>query len=182
VTVLSDAEFGEMLSSFSSTARRLEAQPEYAVSEERDALKRFAAGSPLPPSEYDWWQEWLDVIRDLTGQGRRVERVRVLSEPPSVYQQWECWGDKWHIDAGERISYLPRSKALAIGLPLQDWWLLDSARLIIMRFDSGGALTGRELVTEPQAVEQHRAWWRLAVRDARPAGELAALGGLAVSR
>jgi hypothetical protein len=163
-----------MLHSFARTARRLEAQPEYAVGEERDALNRFAAGSPLPPSEYGWWQEWLDMIRDLTQQGKQIERVRILSEPPGVYQRWESWGDRWHATAGERISYLPRSKALAIGLPLQDWWLLDSARLIILRFDSAGALTGRELVTDAQAVEQHSAWWRLAVRNARPARELAA--------
>lgn len=173
MTVLTDAEFGELLRS-SSTACRLEAQPQYAVTEERDALERFAAGSPLPPSEYGWWQEWLDMIHDLTRQGKRVERVRVLSEPASLYQRWECWGDKWHLDAGEHISYLPRSRALEIDLPLQDWWLLDLARIVVMRFDAGGELTGRKMVTEPQAVAQHREWWRIAVRNARPARELAA--------
>jgi hypothetical protein len=174
LTELAAADFGELLRNFSSTACRLEAQPEYAVTEERDALERYAAGAPLPPSEYGWWQEWLDMIRDLTQQGKRIERVRVLSEPPGAYQQWECWGDKWHTDAGERIRYLPRSRALAIGLPLQDWWLLDSAQLIIMHFDPGGVLTGQDLVTEPQAIGQHRAWWTMAIRNARPAGQLAA--------
>jgi hypothetical protein len=98
----------------------------------------------------------------------------VLTEPPGLYQQWECWGDRWHLKAGERISYLPRSRAVELGLPLQDWWLLDSSRLVVMHFGPGGELVGRELVTDPQAVAEHDAWWDVAASHARPAGELAA--------
>jgi hypothetical protein len=144
------------------------------VTEEREALERFLAGDPQPPSEYAWWQDWLDMIRDLNRQGKQIARVRVLAEPPSGYQRWECWGDRWHADAGERISYLPRSRALTAGLPLEDWWLFDSSRLVLMRLDAEGALTASELVTEPGSVSRYCALRDLAIRHARPAGELAA--------
>ncbi len=47
-----------------------------------------------------------------------MQRVRVLAEPPTTYQRWLLWGDRWHAEAGEQISYLPGSHAMAIGLPL----------------------------------------------------------------
>lgn len=165
---------GSLLSSFTDTAFRLEARSEYAVDEERDALQGYLEGSRVPPSRFPWWQDWLDMIRSLSAEGRVVGRVRVLSEPLTPYQRWECWGDRWHAAAGERIAYLPRSRAQAIGLPLEDWWLFDSRQLVLMRFDDAGALTGTELVTDPAIVRVYRGWQKLALRHASPAAGLAA--------
>lgn len=168
------ADLGALLRGFRRTAFRLETQPSYAVAAEREALDRFIAGEPQPPSAFGWWQEWLDMIRGLAQQGKTVERVRVLAEPPSTYQRWETWGDRWHTEAGERISCLPRSQALAVGLPLEDWWLFDSTRLVLMRFDDEGGAMSHQLVTDPQVVAQHCGWRDLALRHARTAGVTAA--------
>jgi hypothetical protein len=168
---LEAVELQALLSNFELTAFRLEAQPKYAVTEEREAFEGFVAGAPRPPSEYAWWQEWLDMIRDLNRRGRRIERVRVLAEPPSDYQRWECWGDRWHGEAGEHISYLPRSEALAAGLPLEDWWLFDSSRLVLMQFNAEGTLTASELNTEPETVSRYCELRELAIRRAPPACE-----------
>src|SRR5215469_1206627 len=132
---VSEADFGRMLATFGRSAFRLETRASYALGYERADFQRFLAGNPRPPSEVDWWQEWLDQIRQLRQDGKTIARVRLLAEPMTDYQRWAQWCDPWHAEAGEEIRYMPRSRAAGIGLPLAaDWWLLDETRLIIMHF------------------------------------------------
>ena len=92
-------------------------------------------------------------MRELARQGKRIGRVRVLSEPPSDYQRWELWGTSWHIEAGEEIRYMSRRRAEQIGLPLEyDWWLFDDERLIITRFTDAGEIAEKSLITDPAII------------------------------
>lgn len=168
---ITEADLEEMLlHGFQRSAFRLEAQPSYTVGIEQDALLEFAEGHPQPPSNFTWWQEWLDLIAIHARHGRVIERVRVEAEPPPVYQQWLRWGDRWHTQAGERIFYLPRRAAAATGLPLgADWWLFDDAVAAVMRFEPGGALAGITLLTDPRAVHPYCRWRELAIRHATAA-------------
>jgi hypothetical protein len=62
-----------------------------------------------------------------------------------------------------------------LGLPTNyDWWLLDEQAVIVMRFDETGRIAGKELVTDPGIVAQHREWRDLVVRHAIPAEEFTA--------
>src|SRR5215469_748809 len=120
---VSQAEFGRLLATFGRSAFRLETRAAYALGYERADFERFLAGRPAPPPDLDWWRPWLDQIRQQTGEGKTIARVRVLTEPPSDYQRWELWAARWHADAGEQIRYMPRNRAEALGLPLDhDWW------------------------------------------------------------
>jgi hypothetical protein len=115
------------------------------------------------------------MISEVTRQGRKIGRVRVLAEPPTDYQRSEIWADPWHARAGEQIRYLPRSRAEQIGLPLDhDWWLLDDERLIDMRFNDAGEITGKALITDPGIVAPYCEWRDLAVRNATPAEQVTA--------
>jgi len=164
---ISADEFGDLLRTFERTAFRLEVQPAYAVSAERADLDLYLAGTPRRPDEADWFRPWLEQVRRLTAQGKRISRVRVQADPPTGYQKWERWVGRWNIAAGEDIRYMPSSTAGRIGLPLTaDWWLLDDSRLILMQFTGTGEITGRELVTAPAAVAPYRTWRDLAVRHA----------------
>jgi hypothetical protein len=164
---VSGGEFANLLRTFQHTAFRLEVQPAYAVSAEREDLDLYLAGTPRRPDEADWFRPWLDQVRQLTAQGKRISRVRVQSEPPTGYQKWERWVGAWNIAAGEDIRYMPRSTAERIGLPLTaDWWLLDDTRLILMQFTGTGEIAGRELVTDAAAVAPYRTWRDLAVSHA----------------
>ena len=93
---ISEDEFGEMLRTFRRSAFRLEARDHYALGYEAADFERFLAGNPVPPPQVDWWRPWLDQIAELTQQGKRIGRVRVLAEPPSDYQRWELWAAPWH--------------------------------------------------------------------------------------
>src|SRR5262249_15425047 len=121
-------------------------------------------GEPRPATEFAFYATWLAKIRAATAAGKRVERVRILDEPPTDYQQWEVWSGQFNTAAGETIRYLPRSRAAAIGLPGDhDWWLFDGEKLAVMRFSDEGEPLGGEILTEPAVVAEHRAWWELAV-------------------
>lgn len=174
-TNVSQDEFAGMFRTFRESAFHLETREHYAMTYERDAFQRFLDGRPLPPSGLPWWQAWLDQMRELTRQGKRIRRVRVLSEPPSDYQRWELWGTPWHIEVGEEIRYISRHRAEQIGLPLEyDWWLFDDERLIITRFTDAGEIASKELITDPGNVAPYRTWRDLAVRNATTAESFAA--------
>lgn len=172
---ITQAEFNRLLATFERSAFRLETRAAYALGYEREDFDRFLAGEPAPPPELAWWRPWLEQIARFTAEGKRVARVRVLDEPPSDYQRWELWASGWHAEAGEKISYIPRSRALEVGLPLTyDWWLLDDERLIIMRYDDAGEIAGKSLTTDQGIIARHREWRDLAVGNATPAEDIAA--------
>ena len=175
MTVINEAEFDHLLSTFKRTAFRLETRDSYALDYEAADFELFLAGSPVPPPRLAWWGPWLDRIARFTHEGKTVSRVRVLAEPPSDYQRWMMWAEPWHAQAGEQIAYMPASRAMRIGLPLDgDWWLLDDERVIIMGFTDAGEIDRKTLLTNPVTVAPFIAWRDLAVRNATPAERYAA--------
>jgi hypothetical protein len=169
-TQLTDAEFGGQLRSFKHEAFRLELQPAYSEPDEHDTVATFLAGHPQPPTEVPGLRAWFEQVADLTGQGKRIQRVRVHDDPPTDYQRWERWIGEWNTAAGETIHYLTRQRAHEVGLlPAAgnlDWWLLDFQRLIVMHFDDEGHRIRTELITDPKLIVQACAWRDLAVHAA----------------
>jgi len=167
---LTGDDFNRLFRYFSKTAFRLEVQPVYTVNDEQESLEEFLAGEPRPVTEFPFYAAWLHQIRIATLEGRSVERVRVLEEPPTDYQRWEMWSGQYNIAAGEIIRYMTRSRAQSAGLPLaDDWWLFDRRHLAIMRFGQHGEPMGGEIISDVGVVEQHCSWWDLAVRSSDPA-------------
>jgi hypothetical protein len=174
-TAISEDEFLEVVRTFRRTAFRLETRESYALGYEREDFERFLAGRPRGPAEADWWQPWLERMARFTSEGKTVQRVRVLDEPPTDYQRWMLWGVPWHIEAGEDIRYITRGRAQTIGLPLDlDWWLLDGERLILMRFTEAGEIESKELITDPLVIGEYEFWQDLAVRHSAPADQIEA--------
>lgn len=173
-TAITDAEFGQLLRGFNTTAFRLELQPAYSEPTERDTVARFIAGNPQPPTEVPDLCDWFNQIRRQTSEGKTIRRVRVQEDPPTDYQRWERWIGQWNIKAGEDIAYLTRQRAHEIGLLPDagdtDWWLIDENTLILMRFDGGGRRISNEVEKDPQVVARARAWRDLAVRSAKRMG------------
>lgn len=166
---LTGDDFNNLFRYFTDTAARLEVQPVYTVEDERETVAEYLAGEPRPVTEFAFYAAWLDKIREVTSQGRRVERVRVIDVPPTDYQRWEAWAGQYNTTAGELILYLPRTRAIQLGLPVRDdWWMFDSQRVAVMRFGPQGEPEGGAIVSDPQLVAQHLAWWGLAVKHAHP--------------
>lgn len=174
MTRINEDEFGELLAGFDRTAFRLETRAQYALDYEAPDFELFLAGNPRPPDQLEWWRPWLDQIARLTREGKRIGRVRIVEEPPSDYQRWELWAADYHARAGERIAYMPRSRAEAIGLPIDhDWWLLDDMRVIVMRHTPTGENLEKILITDREIVARYCGWRDLAVSHATPAARIA---------
>ncbi len=170
--LLDDDGWAEQFVGFEHTAFRFEQQPAYNVTYEADQLARFLAGDPQPPTEVPSFVAWHDQIARQVAEGKRIERVRVHDDPPTPYQRWVRWVGLWNIEAGEVMRYLTRSQAHEVGLlPAagdEDWWLFDSSRLVVMRFDDEHRLVERELVTDPERLVQAGAWRDLGVHHSVP--------------
>lgn len=162
--LLSPVEFGELWDTFRHTAFKYEARDRYDVASEHESLRRFLAGEPDPERAT---RPWLAKMKAATGEGRRVERVRVVTEPHTDYVRFLLTGTPLNLEAGEDIRYLPRERAAGLGLPMHDFALFDSARLVLLNFDEQDRPLPHELVTDPVAVLRHCQWrdtaWHYAV-------------------
>lgn len=165
---LPDDEFIAAVLGFEHTAFRLELQPSYAVAYEDPLFAAFLRGEPGSPLDVPDLAQWYECVAWHVGSGREVARVRVQEDPPTDYQRFERWLDAWNIRAGEVMRYMTSQQARDAGLlPAaghDDWWLLDSSRLIVMKFGTDGHRVRTEIVTDPAEVARACEWADLAVR------------------
>lgn len=170
---LTDDEYFDQLATYEQSVFRLEQQPAYAVDFERDLFDKFVAGTPEPPTQEEF-RAWYAKIRAETSAGITFERVRLFDDPPTDYQRWTRYMDRWNIEAGEVIDYLRRDHATRAGITEafagRDFWLLDDARLMLMSFDDEHRRSITELSTEENDVHRARSWRDLAIRTARKEG------------
>jgi hypothetical protein len=165
---LDEQQFGAHLAGIAHTAFRLELQPAYSEPCEEALLAAFTRGErPDPREAVPELRDWYGLVTWMAAGGKRIERVRVQDDPPTPYQEFERWLDQWNIPAGEVMRYMTRDTACITGLlPAAgdaDWWLLDSSRLIVMRFDGQHHRISNELITRPETVVQACAWRDLAI-------------------
>ena len=106
------------------------------------------------------------MVREATLEGRRLSRVRVVELPMSAWNRYSYALSEHNVAAGEDIRYIERSTAPR--LPDYDYWLFDSSKLVIMRFDQTDRFIGGELIEDPAEIVQHNYWrdaaWHKAAR------------------
>jgi Family of unknown function (DUF6879) len=171
VALLTLPELNELYDSFEHSVFKLEVRDRYNLAAEQESLRRFLAGQPDPERAT---RPWLAKMQAATGQGKRVERVRVVSEPHSDYIRWELAGTPYNLAAGEDIRYLPRDCAEQVGLPDHDFALFDSTRLVLLHFDADDQPLPHELTTDPAVVVRHCYWRDLAWHYAIPYSQYSA--------
>jgi hypothetical protein len=71
-----------------------------------------------------------------------------------------------NVTAGEDIRYLASNQAAQ--LPEHGYWLFDSSKLVVMRFDEADRFIGGELAEDPTEIIRANYWrdaaWHKAVR------------------
>jgi hypothetical protein len=126
-------------------------------------LRQFVAGEQV---DMGWFQNWLTMIKDSAVEGRRFSRVRVVSMPLTDYSRFGIFCSQHTNAAGEDIRYLRRDEAA--DLPDYDYWLFDSSKLVLMRFDDEENFLGGEVIEDPAVIVKHNYWrdaaWHKAVR------------------
>lgn len=175
---------------FTRTAFRLETLDCYDAGSDGEDVARYLRGEPGPSLERK--QPWLDRLTAERKAGKRRHRVHVLTTPLSDYLRYECeWGYLPNAKAGEEIRILDLSETpRPEGLVDEDFWLLDDAFTIRMRYNAVGQFAGAELAADTAlyrraretalaASEEFMTWWarhpnewrahRVVPRPSRPA-------------
>lgn len=99
----------------------------------------------------------MTLVKRVTGEGKTVRRVRVITEPHSRYVGWGHSLTHLNLEAGEDIRWLPRHHVPeGITLPVDgnDWWLYDDRLLAVGHFDPEGRVLETEIVEEPENVAE----------------------------
>jgi hypothetical protein len=152
-TKLGLKEFGRLFEDFRRTAFRLETLDSYLVPEEEEIYARFLKGETPPPSVNE---DWCQLVRRNTRSGKSMERVHVISNPPSQYVKFEiAWGYAHSAAAGEKVSLLDRRNVPEDKAALSDFWLFDGRLLVLMEYDQDGRFLGVNRETDPAVVATH---------------------------
>jgi hypothetical protein len=147
--LVSGEAFNELFRAYRYTAWRLETRSFYGVLEENEPFQRWLTGDD---SDIEWFRPWLSMMRDELATGKRMERVRIIDDPPSDYLRWELWGTPYNLGVGEDIRYLPRKHSVVDSLPDEDFWVFDSRTVARLHFDEDGNVLGAALSEDPAEV------------------------------
>lgn len=161
---VSPAEIGDLFAAVRRSVRRWECQGHYMADEVE--LKAWRDGRPLDESEED--RVWEAYVLGLRAAGIPFERVRMVHEPPTLYQRWIHTTTDRNIRIGEDVRWLSESRARQLHMPADDFYLLDDERIAIMRFDGSGEMTGIDIDHDLDVVSVHRAWLARAWAVAMP--------------
>ncbi|MEU3320430.1 DUF6879 family protein [Streptomyces sp. NPDC006785] len=166
-------EFEGLFRTFGHSAWRLETRRRYASDEATDTYRQFIETGGV---EWDESDPYCELIRSQTAQGKRVERVRIVDQPPTEGQLYLLNNAKRNGSLGEDIRNLWRADADRLHLPSEDFWLFDSRLAARLRFDDSDHLVDVELITEPDEIVRYSfirdAAWRHAVPHGHFAAEL----------
>jgi hypothetical protein len=158
VTSLSDDRFRSLFRTFRKSAYRLETLQVYDVSYEREEFESFLAGQAR--GKFPGISGYAEAVRAGTAAGKKYHRVHVVEEPLSDYVRFEAaWSYRYTVAAGEDVRVIPiRRGEWPKGVPSQDYWLFDSALLVLMNYAEDGLFLSAELLDEPDRVAEAVRW------------------------
>ena len=137
----------ELLEGFEDSAFRVEARPTYSVPAEAVALSRFKKEEPLPQNLN---ADWVRTVQEACKRDAKVQRLRVLSDPPTFYERFETEAAyRPGITAGEEIRTIPRRDLE----DTEDFWVFDRTWFVTMQYNENGEFLGAR-------VERLRLWRR----------------------
>jgi len=164
--------FADHYRSAGDTLFRLETLPGYDVTDDGPNWRLWQEGAAEPDPA--WKEPWLDTLRREHRAGLRASRVRIFGKHLTDYERFEChFGYALNGPAGEEIGVLRAGEhAIPGDLIVQDFWLVNDAHVIVMRYDEAGRFLRGDLLDDdaaPRYVATRRAaqlaaepfdtWW-----------------------
>lgn len=164
MTLVTDDEFGGLLTSFDREALHLETRDAYGTAVELPHMAKWEAGEP---DDLEWLQGWCATLRKHMRAGKSVRRARIVSEPLSDYQRWSYGIAHPMVDAGEDIRWVPRRLVSSVALPGNDFYLFDDRLAVFLLYAGNGLATGMLSSADPADVRLCRsafeAAWKLSI-------------------
>src|SRR5690242_448404 len=96
--LLQGRTFDDLFRDCARSAFHLEVHDTYQTPEESGPFRLFLAGQP---DDFTWHQPWLTLVREATGAGKSITRVRVVTVPHADYTRWGLSVAPRNIRAGE---------------------------------------------------------------------------------
>lgn len=152
--LITSAQRDELFGRFERDAFHLELRDDYGSPVEDTPYARWQRGES---DDYAWLDGWRSLMKGVTGEGKSVRRVRVVTEPHSRYVTWEHSLTHFNIEAGEDIRWLPRHllpEGTVLPVGGNDWWLYDDRLLAVGHFDPEGRVLGSQLLDDPETVAE----------------------------
>ncbi|WP_280393274.1 DUF6879 family protein [Nocardia wallacei] len=150
-----NAAFPDLFATVKHRAFHLETRDDYLSASESESLTRFRADESADVGG-EWFSNWSNLIRDTTGRGVAVQRVRIVTEPHTLYTRYLLALAKHNTAAGEDIRYLPRHQARPADSRSEDFWVIDDDRVAFSVFDENEYWIGAALTDDPDIVAHAR--------------------------
>jgi hypothetical protein len=99
--------------------------------------------------------QWISLLKRSRRWGKTHQRVHVVTEPLTPAMQQELTeGYEGNVAAGEdiRIVSVAGPGEWPDGLHCPDFWLFDSSRLYVMRYEWDGSWVGADRIHDPESV------------------------------
>jgi hypothetical protein len=161
---ISEAGFGELLTSFEREAVHLEQRDAYGTEVELPHMAKWLRGEP---DDLAWLRDWCETLRGHVKAGRSVRRARVVSEPLSEYQRWSHSIADPMVEAGEDIRWIPRHLVSSLAFPGNDYYLFDDRLVVFLVYAGNGLSVDRLASTDPADIKLCRksfeAVWPLSI-------------------
>ena len=130
---------------------------------EDQALTQFLCGEPV---DIDWR---VARTREQVTGGRSMTRVLVVVEPQTSFMRLELRVCAALAEAGEEIKVLTLPAGSGrVGVPEQDFWLVDDREVWRLHHHRNFRPRGAELIDDPAEVADHRRARDVAVRTSTP--------------
>ncbi|MEU1053054.1 DUF6879 family protein [Streptomyces sp. NPDC005876] len=163
--LLDGDEWRATLHDFRQEAWRLETLPQYLVPQEAEEFDAFRAGQRIDPLACS--SPYLEDLDRLRREGKRKGRVHVVTRPLSEYLRFEF--SRYyapHARAGEDIRILDVTDRENPLPEVQDFWMFDRSKVVLMHYAEDGRQVGRELYEgDPAPFVEYR---RIAVAASTP--------------
>lgn len=146
------AEVADLRRSIRRSWEHMETRDSYGTAEELPYLAQWQqTGDTSWLADWPAMNDWCDMLRSHVAEGLQLRRARIVSEPLSVYQRWSFQVAPPMVDAGEDIRWCSRRLVSAIGLPGNDFYVLDGEVALFLHYEGDGKLAGYT-ATEEQPV------------------------------
>jgi len=108
------------------------------------------------------YDDWSNTISSALKRGARMERLRLTSTPPTLYERFEIEaGYRAGVLAGEDIRTLPYSEARD-----QDFWAFDDKYFMSMNYAEDGEFLGFDVLDMTDELLSMVNRWRSRYRQA----------------
>ncbi|SER36740.1 DUF6879 family protein [Streptomyces qinglanensis] len=153
--LITGVERNRLIETCEHDAFHLELRDDYSVPDEDGPFESWLRDEPV---DYAFMKPWTQMVKRLTGEGRAVRRVRVVSHPHTPYIRWEHRTTPRNVEAGEDIRWLARHTVpgeLVFPFDGKDWWLMDD-RLLAVGHTVAGRVRGHEIIDDPKGIAEAR--------------------------